>query len=298
MAGIPLFFGFIAKEQFYESVRVSALPGVWSGILVALAVGTSMCLGAAGFIAGIAPFRGRSVTASASHDAPASLWLGPIILGAIGVVLGVLPALVAGPVTLAAAAVTGAVSTVTFVLWHGFNTTLVLSMLTLAGAVGLFALRTRLWRLRWPAALHAERLYSFTVSALDAVGRRVAPALQSASLRSYVLTVVATAIALVTLALAADGALPPPRRWTPVAIPRRSARGAHRRGSAHGGVRPVADGRGLIAGYGRVRGRRALRAPRRTGPRDDPVRSRDADRRHLRARVLPVARVRRSLVYG
>ena len=218
MAGIPLFSGFIAKEQFYESVRMSALPGVWSGILIALAVGASMCLGAAGFIAGIAPFRGRSMTTPASHDAPASLWLGPVILGAIGVILGVLPALAAGPVALAAASVTGAVSTVTFVLWHGFNTTFVLSMLTLAGAVGLFALRSRLWRLSWPAALHAERLYSFTVSTLDTLGRRIAPALQSASLRSYVLTVVATAIALVTLALGADGALPPPRRWTPVAF--------------------------------------------------------------------------------
>ena len=50
-------------------------------------------------------------------------------------------------------------------LWHGFTTTFVLSLLTLAGSVGLFALRTRLWRLRWPAALHTERLYSFTVSA-------------------------------------------------------------------------------------------------------------------------------------
>ncbi len=218
MAGIPLFSGFIAKEQFYESVRMSALPGVWSGILIALAVGASMCLGAAGFIAGIAPFRGRSMTTPASHDAPASLWLGPVILGAIGLILGVLPALAAGPVALAAASVTGAVSTVTFVLWHGFNTTFVLSMLTLAGAVGLFALRSRLWRLSWPAALHAERLYSFTVSTLDTLSRRIAPALQSASLRSYVLTVVATAIALVTLALGADGALPPPRRWTPVAF--------------------------------------------------------------------------------
>ena len=104
-------------------------------------------------------------------------------------------------------------------LWHGFNTTLVLSMLTLAGSVGLFALRTRLWRLRWPAALHAERaVLIHRRRPLTPLGRRVAPALQSASLRSYVLTVVATAIALVTLALAADGALPPPRRWTPVAL--------------------------------------------------------------------------------
>jgi multicomponent Na+:H+ antiporter subunit A len=218
MAGIPLFSGFIAKEQFYESVRMSALPGVWGGVLIALAVATSMCLGAAGFLAGIAPFRGRSMTTPASHDAPASLWLGPVILGAIGLILGVLPALAAGPVAVAVRSVTGAPSMVTFVLWHGFNTTFVLSMLTLAGAVALFAFRARLWRLGWPAALHAERLYSFTVSTLDTLGRRIAPALQSASLRSYVLTVAATAIALVTLALAADGALPRPRRWTPVAV--------------------------------------------------------------------------------
>jgi multicomponent Na+:H+ antiporter subunit A len=218
MAGIPLFSGFVAKEQFYESVRVSALPGGWSGILIALAVGASMCLGAAGFIAGIAPFRGRSRSTPAPHDAPAPLWLGPLILGALGLILGVLPALAAGPVALAAASVTGSVSRVTFVLWHGINTTFVLSMLTLAGAVGLFALRSRLWRLVWPASLHAEHLYSFAVSAVDTIGRRIAPALQSASLRSYVLTVVTTAIALVALALGADGALPPPRRWTPVPL--------------------------------------------------------------------------------
>ena len=197
---------------------MSALPGVWGGILVVLAVGVSMALGAAGFISGIAPFRGRSMTTPASHDAPASLWLGPMILGALESMLGVLPALAARPVALAAASVTGPASTVTLVLWHGFNTTFVLSLLTLAGSVGLFALRTRVWRLRWPPELHTERLYSFTVSGLETLGRRVGPALQSASLRLYVLTVVATAIALVTLALAADGALPPPRRWTPVAL--------------------------------------------------------------------------------
>jgi multicomponent Na+:H+ antiporter subunit A len=136
----------------------------------------------------------------------------------MGVILGVLPALGAGPVALAAASVTGQASTVSLVVWHGFTTTFGLSLVTLAGSVGLFAWRTRLWRLRWPPALHTERLYSFTVSGLDTLGRRIGPALQSASLRSYVLTVVATAIALVALALAADGALPAPRRWTPVAL--------------------------------------------------------------------------------
>jgi multicomponent Na+:H+ antiporter subunit A len=216
MAGIPLFFGFIAKEQLYESVRLSALPGAWSGVLVAVAVAASMCLGAAGFIAGIAPFRGRSMTTSASHEAPAPLWAGPMLLGVIGTILGVLPALAAGPIDLATAAVTGTPSAASLVVWHGVNTTFVLSLLTLAGAVALFAWRASLWRIRWPTALHAERAYSFSLSALDTLAHRIAPVLQSASLRSYVLTVVVTAITLVTIALAADGGFPPPRRWTPV----------------------------------------------------------------------------------
>ena len=177
-----------------------------------------MCLGAAGLIAGLAPFRGRSIPAPALHEAPMALWVGPAILGATGLMLGVLPALAAGPVALAAASVSGAMPPVTFAPWHGFTTTFALSMLTFAGAAALFAVRSWLWRLGWPAALNVDRLYSFSLSSLDALSRGVAPALQSASLRSYVLIVVATAIALVALALGADGALPRPRRWTPVPL--------------------------------------------------------------------------------
>lgn len=177
-----------------------------------------MCLGAAGFIAGIAPFRGRSAATPAVHEPPASLWLGPLILGATGFILGIVPALITGPVALATASATGQASTLSFKLWHGFNATFALSMLTLAGTAALFALRARLWRVRWPAALHTEHLYSVTIAALDGSSRRIAPALQSASLRSYVLVVVTTVIALVTSALAVDGALPPPRRWTPVPL--------------------------------------------------------------------------------
>jgi multicomponent Na+:H+ antiporter subunit A len=216
MAGIPLFAGFIAKELLYESTW--AIPDPWNGIVISFAVAASMCLGAAGFIAGIAPFRGRSVQITASRDAPASLWLGPLVLGIAGVLVGMLPAIAAGPIALAAESVTGASSPVTLAMWHGFNAILLLSLLTLAGSVLLFTVRTRLWRLRWPRALRAERLYSFTLSALDTLGRRLAPAMQSASLRSYVFIVVATAIALITVALAVDRILPPTRRWTPVSL--------------------------------------------------------------------------------
>jgi multicomponent Na+:H+ antiporter subunit A len=216
MAGIPLSGGFIAKEQFYDSIRTSPFPGAGGEFLIATAVAASICLGATGLIAGFAPFRGRAQPTRASHESPASLWLGPLVLGGASVILGVFPRLVSAPIALAASAVTGTVSTVNLVLWHGFTVTLALSALTLAGSVALFAYRRGLWRLAWPEALHAERLYSGTLTILDTLSRRIGPALQSASLRSYALTVTATAVALVAIALTTAHTLPPPRRWTPI----------------------------------------------------------------------------------
>jgi multicomponent Na+:H+ antiporter subunit A len=216
MAGIPFFAGFIAKEQLYDTVRTLALPGMWSGVLVVAAVLASMCLGAAGFISGIAPFFCRSAPTPAAHDAPPSLWLGPLVLGGAGLALGVLPNLASVPIGLARASVTGVPSIVTLALWHGLTTTLALSALTVAGSVALYAYRRRLWERAWPEALHAERVYARTLSALETLSARVAPALQSASLRSYVLIVAMTAIALVATALATARILPAPRRWTVV----------------------------------------------------------------------------------
>ena len=168
MAGIPLFVGFIAKEQFYDSVR---------------------SLGASRHLewhprrrrrgGEHVPRRGRTdrrhravswpfMPTPASHDAPASLWLGPMILGALGVDSGRSAGARRRPDrSRGGVCDCGTVSAVTFALWHGFTTTLALSALTLAGSVALFTLRTRLWRLAWPTALHAERLYSVTLAVLD-----------------------------------------------------------------------------------------------------------------------------------
>jgi multicomponent Na+:H+ antiporter subunit A len=216
MAGLPLFAGFIAKEQLYDVMRMSALPEGWTLVLLAVAFAASICLGAAGLIAGLAPFRGRATAVQAAHDAPGALRWAPLVLGAAGLVLGLAPHLAAVAVAQGTAAVTGTASTVTLTLWHGFTATLLLSALTLAGSAALFVSRRRLWRMTWPVRVHAETLYSSSLSALETVSRRVAPALQSASLRSYVLIIVVTAVTLVTAALAGALVLPEPRRSTPV----------------------------------------------------------------------------------
>jgi multicomponent Na+:H+ antiporter subunit A len=216
MAGVPLFGGFIAKEQLYDTLRLAALPGRWGDVLVVAAVGASMCLGAAGLIAGIAPFWSRSRPTPAPHDAPISLWLGPLILGIAGVVLGLFPRLVAEPIALAVTAIAGPTSGSTLALWHGFTITLALSALTLAGSLGLFTYRRHLWRITWPRWLQTEHLYSKTLIALDAVSSRLGPLLQGASLRSYVLVVALSAIGLVATTLAMNSVLPAMRRSTSV----------------------------------------------------------------------------------
>jgi multicomponent Na+:H+ antiporter subunit A len=216
MAGVPLLFGFIAKEQFYQSVAMLALPAGWTIVAVAAAVMASACLGAAGLIAGVGPFAGRRTPSPAADDAPPSLWLGPLFLAIAGLLAGIVPAVAAVPIGLATASITGTAAPVSLAVWHGFTTPLLLSAVTLVGSVALFMYRESIRRFAWPRALRTERLYSGTLSGIDAISRRIAPALQSASLRSYVLTVLVTAVAFITTALAAARILPTPRRWTPI----------------------------------------------------------------------------------
>ena len=79
-------------------------------------------------------------------------------------------------------------------VWHGVTPALLLSVLTLA-AVGFAyvvhaAVRTRTWKPRHGT----EDVYDGALSALNAVSRTIAPALHSASLRTYVMVIVATTV--------------------------------------------------------------------------------------------------------
>lgn len=216
MAGIPLLFGFVAKEQFYESVETFSLLGLWPGVAISAAVLASVFLGAAGLITGISPFAGHMRAVDAKQEAPASLWLGPLVFGGTGLLLGLLPAMVDTPVRLATAAVVRDTVPVSLEIWHGVSATLLLSAATLVGSISLFIYRDRMRRLLQPRSLGTERLYTLSLAGLDAISRWTAPALQSASLRTYVLTVVLSGVAFVGTGLATGGVLPTLSRWTPI----------------------------------------------------------------------------------
>ena len=203
MAGIPLFVGFVGKELVYETLLNQGQT--WSWVLLAFTVAASVLLGVAGFVAGFSPFVGRLRISPPAHSVAVALTVSPLILAGAGLLVGLYPAVVNLPISLAAASVLRGNQSANLALWHGMRPVLLLSMLTLAAIAILYRWREQLRQRIWPRSLAFERLYTGSIRLLDAVSAWSLPALQSASLRSYVLVLILTAALLMIGALAWRG---------------------------------------------------------------------------------------------
>jgi multicomponent Na+:H+ antiporter subunit A len=190
MAGVPLTLGFVGKDGAYEALLHAA---DWFPWLLALIVLASVFLGLAGLLAGVAPFSGEPAAGSHVHDPAWPMWLPPLLLAMIGLGAGLVPSLLDGPISRAAAAA-GAPLQVSLGIWHGLTPALLLSMLTLAGVALVYAVHRGIRRLAWLPRHGTEDLYDAVLSGLDRVSHRIAPALHSASLRTYVMVIVTTTV--------------------------------------------------------------------------------------------------------
>lgn len=138
MAGIPPLFGFIGKEVVYEATQHAEEMPVLILTVVAI-VANLFNVTAAGMVA-IRPFFGEKVdTPKKAHEAPFSMWLGPIALGILSLTFGILSVQLIEPLLVhTVEAVYGKPYEVELGLWHGFNLTLLLSAITIAGGIGLY----------------------------------------------------------------------------------------------------------------------------------------------------------------
>ncbi|MGV3516025.1 hydrogen gas-evolving membrane-bound hydrogenase subunit E [Luteitalea sp.] len=200
MAGIPLTVGFIGKDAAYEAVLGA---GAWSSWLTGLTVIASSLLGLAGLIAGVRPFLGTIDTTRQPRE-HWPLWLPPLVLASVGLIVGLLPWLLNAPLSAAATNSLGDRTLVSLAVWHGFTPALLLSALTLLALWGAYTTRDAIRARTWLPAFGAERLYAGALAALDATARAIAPPLQSASLRSYVMVIVLTT-ALLGVGVVATG---------------------------------------------------------------------------------------------
>ena len=212
MAGLPFLLGFVSKEYFYKALLATAHPLLlWE----VLGVTASVSMVALAITAGIKPFWGAlKHTPKHPHEAPWTMWLGPLLLGAAGIKTGLFPSYAgAGLVGPAAAAVLGDAAFVAELkLWHGWTVALGLSALTLLLGLVLYTFLPRIRVARgacaWLGQLGPERAYDNLLAGLLAFARWQTGVLQNGYLRNYIITVILFTVVLVGWML--PGVVPTP----------------------------------------------------------------------------------------
>ena len=138
MAGLPPFFGFVGKEVVYEAGLQAGVPG-YAVLAASLLANAALFAGA--LVVGVKPFFGESRAALTlePHEAPPSMWVGPVVLAAGGVAMGLLPTLVDTAFLVPASdAILGEHHSFHLALWHGITPALGLSLATFALGMALY----------------------------------------------------------------------------------------------------------------------------------------------------------------
>lgn len=137
MVGAIPMFGFVAKELYYDSL-VNA--DGWVGGLLLVAVSSNVMLFVAAGLVCIKPFFGQSTPSTINaHEGSLGMWLCPLVLGSVSLLIGLRPVTMDNLTAAANLSALGDFVSVHLGLWHGVNTTFVLSLLTLVMGIGLLA---------------------------------------------------------------------------------------------------------------------------------------------------------------
>ena len=199
MAAVPPLLGFIAKEAAYEAflhggaADLAVLAGIFLGSVLTGAYSARFVWGA---------FAAKPGVAQTEPHRPAAAFLAPVVvLGAAGLVLGLLPQLADPLVQAYAGAYADEPAPDHLALWHGLSIALLLSAATLAGAGALFLLREpvrAVQRAVHRVARHvdADDAYDLTVAGVDALALRSTAVVQTGSLPVYLGTVLVTLVVL------------------------------------------------------------------------------------------------------
>jgi multicomponent Na+:H+ antiporter subunit A len=168
MAGFPPLFGFIGKELAYKAKLGMDDPTWW---IPALAVLANALTVTAALVVALRPFWGRvnHPAEKTPHEAPFSMILGPSVLAAYCMLLGIYPGHIDDRIIAPSVqAVFGKPVEIHLALWYGWNLALLLSTVTVAGGViGFLA-----WNPLRSLLAQADPLWNHGVEALYRQGLR------------------------------------------------------------------------------------------------------------------------------
>ncbi|MGO1752597.1 MAG: putative monovalent cation/H+ antiporter subunit A [Psychroflexus sp.] len=197
--GVPPTLGFVGKDLIYEAT----LGSQYAILLTALAILTKILLFYGGFVAGVKPFTGKLPQKFEKLHMPSPLmWIPPLLMVLLGLVFGFLPSLLestfAKPIT---QVMFENPEDFHLKLWHGFNTVLGLSALTLAlGTVMYFVIKPSYSKENFIQKLDfiaPKDLMLKGSTAFEKFGKSWTNFFQNGYLRDYVGIIVAVIIGLV-----------------------------------------------------------------------------------------------------
>lgn len=205
MSGLPPLLGFIGKEVVYEATQHAEEMPVLLLTIVAI-VANLFNVTAAGMVT-IRPFLGTTIeTPKKAHEAPLSMWLGPITLGVLSITFGILSVQWLEPLLLQTVEVVyGKPYEVKLGLWHGFNVTLLLSAITIAGGIALYLnidrLRTIATNFDIGPQFGPAKQYKRFFSGITSLAELQSVLILKTVLRYYIRIIISTFIVLVSYVL-------------------------------------------------------------------------------------------------
>ena len=221
LAGFGPVLSFIAKEMALEALLGHGNFGLI--LVVVLLIASAVFVAESLLIVYLGFFRPAQPTPKKPHEAPASMFLGPMVLAITGVLAAVFPTMLAQSILApAASAVLGQETTLKLTLWHGVNPALMLSIISVL--LGLVIMRAWL-----PIRIHTtliehvlgwwpSRAYALGLDGLNRFARWQTSVIQHGYLRYYLATIVATTVFLGSLTFFLHEGLPNGFVWKDVRI--------------------------------------------------------------------------------
>jgi multicomponent K+:H+ antiporter subunit A len=220
MAGVPLLNGFLTKEMMLHEALQTDYAGI-PGILGLLAVIGAIFSVAYSFryIAHVFLGAPRNDYPQTPHDPPFGLYLPPLVLMIPVVLIGLFPAAIAGPLvaTAAGAVIGGPLPDYHLAIWHGFNLTLVASLVALAAGAALLwhHVRANDFRLSFRRP-EAKAMFESVLDTAAGAARLVTDGLHNGSMRRYVAVMIGAVFLAGVTAFFATSHGPGSRALTPV----------------------------------------------------------------------------------
>ncbi|MCW8056424.1 putative monovalent cation/H+ antiporter subunit A [Agrobacterium tumefaciens] len=216
MAGLPPFFGFLAKEEIYYALAHGNPRAVlFAGIAI---LGNGLMFAVA-FAVGLKPFLGKPVkTPKPAHEGPLLLWLGPALLALKGLTIalfsGIAHFYISTPM---ASAIAGEARPVEISLIPHMGVPLGLSLLTIALGIVLYtqlsAVRSLMVRTFTALGAGPDRGFDVFIEMLVKVSFHVTRLIQPGRLEFYVTATFAVIAAVLLVPLFLYGELPSMPSW-------------------------------------------------------------------------------------